>query len=476
MAQYGSFIGSWIWNTPDRALQRAYVISQEARSVHTDLMRAHSLGTLSKGSGESVTLYLEAVCEQWVSKLSWSLLEFQVSRCLLRMLSFGHISKAQKGLMETTAVIYTDRLNPDTQRRLAWIEAAQADLIGWKRSRRSCTSTNALFGWRSKSSSHLSLKRESSLETSWDPNVWSPLEANPTNATSARGQAYESVGLVPRSITRTLSRFGTELGRQPTSLVLPAFRLARYQAVASLQYMVCLVLVPWIAATLCDWLWVGPLVQHWWNTAQPQVFLSASQEEKALRRLQEAEQLLWLDMVLADPPPGLMGETSTLVKHSRNLPPSERLGRSANLAAQIHQRTIQLVDTYNCDSVQTILHLCADAISLMTLLGLLTVGKKRLAVLNSWAQELFYSLSDTMKAFFILLCTDLCIGFHSPHGWEVLVSVGLEHLGCAHNKHVISCFVSTFPVILDTVFKYWIFRHLNRISPSIVVSYHTMNE
>jgi hypothetical protein len=240
--------------------------------------------------------------------------------------------------------------------------------------------------------------------------------------------------------------------------------------------MVCLVLVPWIAATLCDWLWVGPLVQHWWNTAQPQVFLSASQEEKALRRLQEAEQLLWLDMVLADPPPELMRETSTLEKHHRNLSPPERLGRSAHLAVQIHQRTIQLVDTYNRDSVQTLLHLCADAISVMTFLGLLTLGKKRLAVLNSWAQELFYSLSDTMKAFFILVGTDLCIGFHSPHGWEVLVSVGLEHLGCAHNKQVISCFVSTFPVILDTVFKYWIFRHLNRISPSIVVSYHTMNE
>jgi hypothetical protein len=81
------------------------------------------------------------------------------------------------------------------------------------------------------------------------------------------------------------------------------------------------------------------------------------------------------------------------------------------------------------------------------------LGKKRLAILNSWVQEVFYSLSDTMKAFFILLFTDLCIGFHSPHGWEILIGFILEHLGFSHNKHVISCFVSTFPVILDTVFQ-----------------------
>ncbi len=49
--------------------------------------------------------------------------------------------------------------------------------------------------------------------------------------------------------------------------------------------------------------------------------------------------------------------------------------------------------------------------------------------------------------------------------------IQILHLGFARNKHIISCFVSTFPVILDTVFKYWIFRHLNRISPSIVANY-----
>jgi hypothetical protein len=62
------------------------------------------------------------------------------------------------------------------------------------------------------------------------------------------------------------------------------------------------------------------------------------------------------------------------------------------------------------------------------------------------------------------------------HGWEIVIDSFLEHLGFARNKHIISYFVSTFPIILDTIIKYWIFCHLNRISPSIVATYHMMNE
>nr|UPO65595.1 envelope membrane protein [Staurodesmus triangularis] len=260
--------------------------------------------------------------------------------------------------------------------------------------------------------------------------------------------------MVPRSITRTLSRFQTELAGRSASLVLPEFRLAKYQAITSLKYLAFLILCPWVALLLCKILFLEPLIENWWNTSQFQIFLSFSQEEKALKRLQQVEELLWLDIIMTD----------------------SSAKQPQDLSAQIHQRTIDLVETYNQESIQTILHFFTNFLFIFVVISLLIWGKKRLAILNSWVQEVFYSLSDTMKAFFILLFTDLCIGFHSPHGWEILIGFILEHLGFSHNKHVISCFVSTFPVILDTVFKYWIFRHLNRISPSIVVSYHTMNE
>lgn len=266
--------------------------------------------------------------------------------------------------------------------------------------------------------------------------------------------AYESISLVPRSILRTLSRFQLELVDKSSSLVLDEFWLAKYQASASLQYLGCLIILPYTTSYFLENWILKPSITIWWNTAQLRIFLNKVQEEKALERLQNVEEFLWLNRLLRDP----------IEEESKNFD------------TEVYEQTINLVKIYNEDCIGIILHLTTDLIRLITIIVLFIVGRKQLAILNSWLQELFYSLSDTMKAFFIILSTDLCIGFHSPHGWEIVISSFLEYLGFSQNTYIISCFVSTFPVILDTVSKYWIFRHLNRISPSIVATYHSMNE
>ena len=68
------------------------------------------------------------------------------------------------------------------------------------------------------------------------------------------------------------------------------------------------------------------------------------------------------------------------------------------------------------------------------------------------------------------------VGFHSTHGWEVVLENGLRHFGLPENHDLIFLFIATFPVVLDTVFKYWIFRYLNQVSPSAVATYHEMND
>uniref|UniRef100_A0A453MTX4 Chloroplast envelope membrane protein n=1 Tax=Aegilops tauschii subsp. strangulata TaxID=200361 RepID=A0A453MTX4_AEGTS len=49
------------------------------------------------------------------------------------------------------------------------------------------------------------------------------------------------------------------------------------------------------------------------------------------------------------------------------------------------------------------------------------LGKEELVILNSWVQEFFYNLNDSIKAFFILLVTDFFVGFHSTRGWELVI-------------------------------------------------------
>ena len=74
-----------------------------------------------------------------------------------------------------------------------------------------------------------------------------------------------------------------------------------------------------------------------------------------------------------------------------------------------------------------------------------------------------------------ILFTDIFVGFHSPEGWTVLLNGIAKHLGLPSQENFVMLFIATFPVILATIFKYWIFRYLNRVSPSSVATLKGMN-
>ena len=218
-------------------------------------------------------------------------------------------------------------------------------------------------------------------------------------------------------------------------------------------YLVSIVFLPWwislsFQKSLESW------VTNWWNIKQSETLLDDIQETSLLEKFIELEELRLLDEMIKEYP-----ET-----HLQKL----RIG--------IHNETIQLIKMHNEDCSHMILHFSTNIIYFLILSGYSILGNKELILLNSWVQEFLYNLSDTIKAFSILLLTDLCIGFHSPHGWELMIGSIYKDFGFAHNDQIISGLVSTFPVILDTILKYGIFRYLNRVSPSLVVIYHSLND
>lgn len=194
----------------------------------------------------------------------------------------------------------------------------------------------------------------------------------------------------------------------------------------------------------------------WWNNRQSEIFLNSIPERYILEKFIELEQLFLLDEMIKEDP--------------------ERHLQMQKLNIGIHNETIALIKTYNEDRIQMILDLSTNIIAFIILSGYYILGNEELVILNSWVQEFLYNLSDTIKAFAILFLTDLCIGFHSPHAWELMIGSVYKDFGFDHNDQIISVLVSTLPVILDTIFKYWIFRYLNRVSPSLVVIYHSMND
>lgn len=155
----------------------------------------------------------------------------------------------------------------------------------------------------------------------------------------------------------------------------------------------------------------------------------------------------------------------------------EQLLQSKELLQQeIQEKTIELAIHYNQQSIVALTNLFGDFITFGVISFLIIWMKPQIIILKSFLTESIYSLSDTTKSFLLILGTDLLVGFHSPRGWEIGLELILRHFGFPENQDFIYLFVATFPVLLNTVFKYWIFRYLNQISPSTVATYHSMIE
>nr|UYG18578.1 envelope membrane protein [Melampyrum roseum var. nakaianum] len=228
--------------------------------------------------------------------------------------------------------------------------------------------------------------------------------------------------------------------------------MAKKKAFTPLFYLASIVFLPWwislsFTKSIESW------VTNSSNAAQSEIFVNDIQEESILEKFIELEELLFLDEMIKE-----YSETHL------------------QILIGIHKETIQLIQIHNEDRIHMILHFSTNIICFIILSGYSILGNEELVILNSWAQEFLSNLSDTVKAFLILLLTDLCIGFHSPHGWELMIGSVYKDFGFVHNDQIISGLVSTFPVIVDTILKYWIFHYLNRVSPSLVVIYHAMND
>jgi hypothetical protein len=147
-----------------------------------------------------------------------------------------------------------------------------------------------------------------------------------------------------------------------------------------------------------------------------------------------------------------------------------------SIQKRLQQKTIELAIHYNEESIEVITNFFADMISFGTLCILLFNLEIQINITKSFLLEVFFGLDDSKKSLFILFLTDLLVGYHSPNIWELFFQSLFDHYGLPESETTIFLLVATLPVLLDVLFKYLIFRHLNRASPATVATYHAMIE
>lgn len=273
--------------------------------------------------------------------------------------------------------------------------------------------------------------------------------------------SVEKMGLIPRSILRTFGRFRLQLWPGIERLVIQEFKISRYQFLVSLKSFVFLVFIPLFLNLFGKQFFFKPIISYYWNTQQSTIFLNSSQEKHAFHQIEEFEDKLYFESLVMPP------------LKAENHVDSNQLNYFEH---KIQEKYIELANEYNDESIDALSNLFTDLLTLLSFWFLSILMRPQLMILKSFSTEFLYSFGDTTKSFLLLFITDLFVGFHSPHGWEVFLETTMEHFGFAENEDFIFLFVATFPVLLDTVIKYWIFRYLNRLSPSTVATYHTMIE
>lgn len=333
---------------------------------------------------------------------------------------------------------------------------------------------------------------------------------------------YEEIGLFPRSFNRVFDRFFKQLFFDVENLVIQEYRFYRYLFLTTIKCVFILLFVPLTVNFLSKNYLVRPITEYYWNTHQPEIFLNSYQQKRAFTELQEFEEKIYFESLVlsnGNQTKNLNSpQTEQTLKHKTSLQETKKnksLGSSSSKSEfssnneiranqqspipisnsilvlqnsygseffsesvqnRLHEKILELALHYNEESIEAITNFFADLISFVTLCYLFFALEIQINITKSFLLEVFFGLDDSKKSLFILFITDLLVGYHSPNIWELFFSSFFDHYGLPESETTIFLLVATLPVLLDVLFKYLIFRHLNRASPATVATYHAMIE
>lgn len=266
--------------------------------------------------------------------------------------------------------------------------------------------------------------------------------------------AFQKPGVLPRSFNQLIEKLRRSFDPNAEAKVVEEFQTSRTQTIASLRYLLLLIVVPLLLNQMSKTFVIEPLVSQFWQSQPSEIFLNAEQEEKLLKEFRHLKDQTRFAALLGESP---------------KLSPSE-------IQKKFQAEAVVLAQKAKTETIDAISNIFANLLAAIAFIALIIKGKNQLSVLKQFLGELTYGLSDSAKAFILILVTDMFVGFHSAYGWEVLLKNALGHFGLPENRQFISLFIATVPVILDAIGKYWVFRYLNRMSPSSVATYREMNE
>ena len=435
----------WFNTTPERSLDQAYQAALMIKAIEDEHFGGNKITAKSSIYGSNVDSYFQADLNKYLNAAKIRLTEFKASRY------FKNLYQQQPPVNPTEGIADSrDIYAENKEKSLILIEKLKFidEILGRYTLDKDIKPSSSLISLPK--TNITSVNEEKLADTNFN---YRGVPAGKQEISDIE-TISDKTGILPRSILGTVKRLKRDLDPDAENEVIKNFRTSKAKTLISTKFILLLILIPLLTQQVTKTFIVGPIVDHVRASSNSGIFLNMDLEEEAFNELERFEKELKFKTLI-----GLMPKIS-----------------SEQIEEQVKEKAHELEEEFQSKSSNAVKNVFADIISLVAFAIVILTSRKDILVLKSFIDDMIYGLSDSAKAFIIILFTDIFVGFHSPHGWEVILETITEHLGLPANREFNFLFIATFPVILDTVFKYWIFRYLNRISPSAVATYRNMNE
>jgi CemA family len=411
---------NWFTNTPERAIAQAYKAAESIREIENEHFNGKKISPefLSNQAASQKS----TVMEYWQNNLNNNLNTIKIRLAEYRF-SFSLSNTSKQELLEQLKFI--------DEVVVKYLQDEDTSSLG--------TSTDI----------------NKKLQQNIVQPITKELIQNTSNMEPVRTNSMsKKTGIFPRSIGRTFNRIRSDFSPQAEEQFIQKFRNSKKRTQASIKFLLMLVIIPLLTHQLAKELLVTPLIERIRGENNPHIFMNTYMEDEALKEMKIYEEELKFESLILKAP---------------TLSPKK-------IEEKVKDKAIEIAEVFRAKSTNAISNVFADIFSLIAFALVVVNSKREIEILKSFMDEVVYGLSDSAKAFLIILFTDIFVGFHSPHGWEIILEGVAEHLALPPNRSIISLFIATFPVVLDTISKYWIFRYLSRLSPSALATLKEMNE
>jgi CemA family len=424
----------WLIQTPERALEQAYDAALMIKAIEDQHFNGSKIAASSTIQSANVLAGFQAKLKTYLRIIDVRLKEFRASQAIVDSTNATLYNRSPYSVRDRDQV-------SATLEKLTFIDQV---LVRYQPS--ASNSTAIVPVSPDTASSSPTLLNSGGFSSSFGEEQLS----------SDKNSILDKTGILPRSILNPLNRIKRDLDPDSEVEMVKTFRATKVKTRVSIRLILLLIIVPLLTQQISKTFIIGPVVDRVWKPDENGIFLNFELEEEALKEFNTFRERLEFDRLLGIAP--------------------EIANPEVEQQSALKEKAEEIATQYAKSSTGAIKNVFADLVSVVAFVVVLLSNRRELEVLKQFMDETVYGLSDSAKAFIIILFTDIFVGFHSPHGWEVLLEGMAKHLGLPPSRDFIFLFIATFPVILDTIFKYWIFRYLNRISPSAVATYKNMNE